>query len=147
MSLSNCPKCRGRKVVPDSKVLNVVIEKGMRNKQTIVFERESEQSPDYIPGDVIFTLRLLKHKRFKRIGDNLYTTQKINLRNSIMGFSKRLQHLDGHYLEFTEKGVVQPFQVQMIEDEGMPKHQFPSEAGKLHLKFIVNLPDEISAEG
>jgi DnaJ-class molecular chaperone len=40
--LNNCPKCKGAKVIPDSKILKVYVEKGMKNKQDIVFEKESE---------------------------------------------------------------------------------------------------------
>lgn len=53
----NCPHCRGRKVVNDVKQLNIVVEKGMKDGDEVVFEREAEQIPDHIPGDVIFTVK------------------------------------------------------------------------------------------
>ena len=54
---ANCPHCQGRKVVNDVKTLNVQIEKGMKDGDEVVFEREAEQIPDMIPGDLIFTVK------------------------------------------------------------------------------------------
>jgi len=38
----NCPHCRGRKVVNDVKQLNIVVERGMKDGDELVFEREAE---------------------------------------------------------------------------------------------------------
>lgn len=57
VNAQNCPHCQGRKVVNDVKALNIVIEKGMKDGDEILFEREGEQIPDMIPGDVIFTVK------------------------------------------------------------------------------------------
>jgi DnaJ-class molecular chaperone len=43
--------------VNDVKTLNVQIEKGMKDGDEVVFEREAEQIPDMIPGDLIFTVK------------------------------------------------------------------------------------------
>mmetsp|Transcript_32000 Transcript_32000/g.31300 ORF Transcript_32000/g.31300 Transcript_32000/m.31300 type:complete len:84 (+) Transcript_32000:495-746(+) len=56
-SAANCPHCRGKKVVNDQKQLHVIVEKGMADGDTIVFEREAEQVPDMIQGDVIFKIK------------------------------------------------------------------------------------------
>ncbi|RUP46320.1 hypothetical protein BC936DRAFT_147091 [Jimgerdemannia flammicorona] len=44
-----------------------------------VFERESDEAPDTIPGDVVFTLRQAAHPTFVRQGHNLYAKETINL--------------------------------------------------------------------
>lgn len=54
---SNCPHCRGKKVVNDQRSLNIIVEKGMCDGDNIVFEKEAEQIPDMIPGDVVFTVK------------------------------------------------------------------------------------------
>eukprot|EP00828_Plagiopyla_frontata_P020265 TRINITY_DN2588_c0_g1_i8.p2 TRINITY_DN2588_c0_g1~~TRINITY_DN2588_c0_g1_i8.p2 ORF type:complete len:185 (-),score=37.79 TRINITY_DN2588_c0_g1_i8:75-629(-) len=148
MAVGNCPKCSGQRVIPSQKALKIEIEKGMANNQRIVFERESEQSPDYIPGDVIFQLRTQPHSYFNRIGDNLYIDQRISLKESILGFKKQLKHLDNHYvqIESEENDIIQPFQVKILKEEGMPVHKYPSQKGDLHTKFIVNLPTRLSSE-
>ena len=42
MTSANCGHCKGRKVVNDQKELHIVVEKGMSDGDTIVFDREAE---------------------------------------------------------------------------------------------------------
>ena len=48
--------CR-KKVVNDKKERHIMVEKGMADGERIVFEREGEQVPDMIAGDVVFTIK------------------------------------------------------------------------------------------
>jgi len=141
-----CPICRGKKVVPEKKELKIVIEKGMKDGQQIVFQRESEQHPDYTPGDVIITLRQEPHSRFKRVGNNLYYDCPITLKEALLGVQKTVRHLDHHYTEIATKEVVQPFFVKVIKDQGMPVHNEPDTFGDMHVKFKVDLPKKLTEE-
>jgi DnaJ-related protein SCJ1 len=49
----HCRVCHGHRVVKKPKEFEVEIEKGMTDGQTVVFENEAEQNPDYLPGDVM----------------------------------------------------------------------------------------------
>lgn len=140
----NCPHCSGKKVIPSTKTLKVEIERGMPDGKEIKFERESEQSPDHTPGDVIFSLRTRQHPTFNRIGDNLYTTLAIDLKDSLLGFKKTIKHLDSHFTQVESRDVIQPFQVKMIKEEGMPIHNVPSSFGDLHVKYVVKLPKKLT---
>ncbi len=144
ISAGNCPTCRGNKVTPKSKELKIEIEKGMEDGREIVFPRESEQHPDYLPGDVIFKLKLQNHAIFKRIGDHLYTDLKINLMEAVLGFKKSIKHLDNHFTEIQSSQVVQPFEVRIVKEEGMPIHGVPSQKGDMHVKQIIRLPNKIN---
>ena len=53
----NCDACRGRKVVQEKKELTVDIVKGMANNEKIVFERQGEQVPDMLQGDIIVQIK------------------------------------------------------------------------------------------
>lgn len=46
--------CCTRQVVKERKVLEVHINKGMRNGQKIVFSGEADEAPGQVPGDIIF---------------------------------------------------------------------------------------------
>jgi DnaJ-class molecular chaperone len=141
---TSCPHCQGNRVIPNTKILEVEIEKGMADGKQIVFERESEQGPDHIPGDVIFTLKTRPHSTYHRIGDNLYTSMPIELKDALLGFKKNLKHLDDHYTQVEGTKVTQPFEVKVIREEGMPFHNVPSTFGDLHVKFVVKLPKKLT---
>jgi DnaJ-related protein SCJ1 len=52
---------------------------GMPDGHSIVFEQEGDESPDTTPGDVVFKVKTLPHKRFVRKGDDLHTQMTITL--------------------------------------------------------------------
>ena len=60
-----CPHCDGHKVVEEKKVLEVEIERGMPSNHHVTFEKESEQKPGLIPGNIVLMLKQSKHGRFR----------------------------------------------------------------------------------
>ena len=140
-----CPHCKGRKVVRENKKLNIEIEKGMRDGQTILFKGESEQIPDKLPGDLIVFLKQSRHEFFKeRKGNDLYADMELNIKEALMGYKKKIKHLDGREFYIESNEVTQPNQVRKIDGEGMPVHKFPSQKGDLYIKFIVKLPKKLN---
>lgn len=116
----------------------------MDNGSLITFIGESEQNPDWFPGDIIFNVKVRSHSRFRREGNDLHTTVKLSLREALLGYKKEIPHLDGHVVQIEHDGVTQPEQVRIIKEEGMPQHNFPSNKGKLHVKFQVDLPKKLT---
>jgi len=128
----------------EAKTLSATLERGMAHGTEIVFERESEQRPGTIPGDVIFVLNQERHSVFTREGDDLHTTQTISLKEALTGFSKTIKQLDGREIVIESTGVTKPMEVRKIKGEGMPVHNFPSQTGDLHVKFNVRFPKTLS---
>lgn len=71
---------------------------------------------------------------------------EITLKESLLGFSKTIDHLDRH--KFTVKSspgeIIQPDSWKIIPGEGMPIRGTPSEFGDMHVKFKVKLPKQLS---
>jgi DnaJ-related protein SCJ1 len=80
---------------------------------------------------------------FKRVGNNLYYNMDLTLEEALMGFSKRITHLDGHSVTVSSSSVSQPFSWQIIKEEGMPIRG-TSDFGDLHVKMIVNFPAKLT---
>lgn len=77
-----CPKCNGEKVVKDSKIFTLDIEKGAKFGDTITFYGEADQTPGVVTGDIIFHLRQKKDNTpFRREGNDLYIQQDIQVCN------------------------------------------------------------------
>jgi len=141
---SKCPNCKGQKVIPNEKVLEAQIEKGMPSNHEIVFNKQSSQQPGVTPGDVIFRLKTLPHRTYRRDGENLHHAMKISLKEALLGFEKKLQHLDGHEVTVKSNKVIKPYQTMTIKNEGMPKHNYPSEHGDLFVQFEVVFPESLT---
>ncbi|XP_060169960.1 dnaJ protein homolog [Lycium barbarum] len=143
-----CPQCKGEKVVPEKKVLEVHVEKGMQNGQKITFPGEADEAPDTVTGDIVFILQQKEHPTFKRKGEDLFVDHTLSLTEALCGFQFILTHLDGRQLLIKSKPgeVIKPDQFKGINDEGMPVYQRPFMRGKLYIHFIVEFPDSLSPE-
>merc|ERR1712000_393578 len=63
-----CHVCRGHKVTRVQQSISVDIELGTPENHELTFELEADQSPEQLPGDVIFTIQTAPHKTFVRQG-------------------------------------------------------------------------------
>uniref|UniRef100_A0AAV1UNJ3 Chaperone DnaJ n=1 Tax=Peronospora matthiolae TaxID=2874970 RepID=A0AAV1UNJ3_9STRA len=141
-----CPFCHGHKVVEEDKVLTAEVERGMPSTHQIVFERESEQHPGMVPGDVIFRLYQVPHDRFRRAGDGLHLDLAISLEEALLGYKKPIEHLDDRTVVLSNSQVTTPFEVRVVQNEGMPVHNYPSQLGDLHVRHEIRFPAKLSVE-
>lgn len=140
-----CPQCKGKKVSQEKKVLEVHVEKGMKNGQKIVFQGQADEAPDTVTGDIIFVLQEKEHTMFKRKFDDLYVEHKLSLTEALCGFQFVLNHLDGRQLLIKSNPgeVIKPDQYKAINDEGMPHHERPFMKGRLFVHFTVEFPNSL----
>lgn len=143
-----CKKCDGNKVIKNSKVLEVHIEKGQVDGQKICFYGEADQEPGVEPGDIVVVLEQKEHDVYKRVNTfNLMITQKITLTEALCGFKKCITTLDNRSLILTvfPGDVVKNGDIKYINGEGMPTHRNPFEKGKLIVQFSVEFPSKIDS--
>ncbi|CAM9231972.1 unnamed protein product [Heterosigma akashiwo] len=143
-----CKDCRGSKTVKERKILEVHIEKGMRNNQKITFSGEADEAPGMVPGDVVFVVQEKEHAMFKRKGSDLLMSKKITLVEALCGYEFTVTHLDGRVLKISSKPgeVVKPDELRMVDGEGMPHHGNPFTKGRLFILFKVQFPANYSLE-
>jgi DnaJ family protein A protein 2 len=96
-----CTNCKGKKVVPEKKILEVHIDKGMRNGQTVTFNGESDQAPGAESGDVVIVIEEKPHERFQRQDNDLITEVEIDLLTALGGGQFSIKHLDDRTLVVT----------------------------------------------
>jgi len=89
-----CFNCKGKKVLPDKKFLEVHIDKGMKGGQTITFGGESDQLPNAEPGDVVIVIEEKPHERFRRQDNDLVMDVEIDLLTALAGGQFAIRHLD-----------------------------------------------------
>lgn len=143
---STCPHCGGKKVEVGEEVIMVALERGMQDGEKISFSQQADESPDTTPGDLIFRVVTVPHKRFTRKGDDLHFSLTISLLEALVGFSKKIKHLDGHTVDVIRAEVTKPGQIITITGEGMPMHNYPSQTGNLHIEITVKFPISITEE-
>ncbi|KAG9318360.1 carbon-nitrogen hydrolase [Chiua virens] len=118
-----CTNCKGKKVLPEKKILEVHIDKGMKGGQTITFAGESDQSPNAQSGDVVIVIEEKPHDKFKRQDNNLVTDIEVDLLTALAG-------------------VVKNDCIKVVRSQGMPSQRH-HEPGDLFIRFTVKFPDTI----
>jgi DnaJ family protein A protein 2 len=139
-----CSNCKGKKVLPEKKFLDVHIDKGMQGGQTIVFAGESDQSPTAETGDVTIVIEERAHDRFKRQGNDLITEFEVDLLAALAGGQFGIRHLDDRALVVKlEPGeVVKHGDLKVIHGQGMPSRRH-HEPGDMYVRIHVKFPESI----
>jgi len=149
---AKCEECKGQghrvKMKKERKILEVAINKGMKNGQKIKFTGEADQKPGCLPGDVIFVLKAKDHAVFTRKGPHLFMNKKISLCSALTGTTFVVEHLDGRQIAIsTNPGeVLTSDSVKKVEGEGMPKEDNPFLRGDLVVKFQIDWPKDGSLD-
>ena len=158
-----CPVCGGARVVRRVETHTLSVEKGMPVGARVTYENEADESPDWEAGDLVVILQEEEaHVAeeagersdgafFRRKQHDLWWREVLSLREAWMGdWSRNLTHLDGHVVRLGRKRgeVVQPGQIDVIGDEGMPVWQWEGEGpeyGRLFVEYVVVLPDQMES--
>lgn len=137
-----CQVCKGKKTVQEAKVLELHIDKGMRNGQRIVFEGEGDSGPNLLPGDVVFVLEEQPNPQFERRGNDLITHVELDLVTALTGGDFEVQQLDGewYHIALPEGGVIKPGDTKLLPEKGMPVQRLHS-YGNMIVIFDIKFPD------
>lgn len=135
-----CDDCPNYKYVNEEKMLEVEIEAGMRDGHEYPFLSEGEPHIDGDPGDLKFIIRINKHKRFERKGDDLYTNITITLEDALNGFDIEMEHLDKHIVKISREKITWPGAKIKKKGEGMPNYENNNKIGDLYVTFDIEFP-------
>lgn len=79
-----------------------------------------------------------------RAGDDLHFEMEISLEEALLGYSKDITHLDNRILHIDNGDITNPFEVRVIQGQGMPYHNYPSQRGNLHVLHRVQYPKKLT---
>lgn len=138
-----CRKCKGECLTEEKKVLEVYIPRGSKEGDKIVLEGEADEQPGFETGDIVFILEEKEHEVFTRVGSDLMATLKVDLVESLTGFTRVvLKHLDGRAIQLTHPvgEILKPGQTLKLPGEGMP-HKKGDGKGDLYLNVQIVFPE------
>jgi len=146
-----CPRCTDGyecKTRKERKVLEVHVEKGMKNGQKVSFRGMADEKPNMEPGDINFIVQEKEHDVFKRKGADLLITKTLSLNEALCGFEFEITHLDKReiVIKSTPGEIIKPEThggqpyVKIVSNEGMPSKGNPFVKGDLYVLFRVEFP-------
>ena len=120
-----CPRCHGRRTVPERRFETVKLPRGFPENYQAVFrglgDHLAEPGGAEAAGDVVVTCGSKPHDIFRRHGADLETTVNITLLEALVGFNRTLPHVvRGRELRLQRLGMTPPGFVETIVGEGLP---------------------------
>ena len=71
----------------------------------------------------------------------------ITLREALLGFTKEIEHLDGHIVTINrESKTTKPGLMERFKAEGMPVFEHYGDFGDLLVTYIVDMPERLSTD-
>jgi len=121
-----CPDCRGRGRVPQPRTITVKLPKGIASGQVIRIAGEGEPPPPEVSpngsgmhGDLHVVVRVTKHERFERDGDDLLVAIPVTFSQMALGATLNVDGLD-EPLEVDVPAGTQHGAIFRIRDGGVP---------------------------
>lgn len=97
-----------------------------------------------VPQDIHFTVELKSHKHFEWEGQDLVTTVKISLLESLCGWNKVIRTIDGKLIQIQRTEVTPPSWSQCYPGLGMPLEGMGRQRSDFVVKVEVEYPESIS---
>lgn len=138
----------------ERKKISIPITPGMRDGQTLRFNKEGNEEIGYETGDIVVQLYEDAHPDFERDGDNLFYIKEISLYETFLSHLTQktklfIPHLDGTILQLEmEKPLtnITNSVVRKISGGGMPIYKKDT-YGDMFIRFVLQLPDSIDKQG
>ncbi|CAM9990439.1 unnamed protein product [Ectocarpus sp. 12 AP-2014] len=143
----NCSACPKGPTQQEEVILTAEVQKGMRDRDTIVFEEVADEMIGHRAGHLVFIIETLVHPDFTRRNDDLHMDMEIPLVEALSGFEVNFKHLDGHMVKVKKQGITSPGDVMQLKKEGMPRRGSNGKTfGSLYIRFSIAFPKVLSAE-
>ena len=146
-----CHKCKGKRfmllddfeIKEVSHIVEIEIEKGVRENAQIRIPNQGNVIPGTYPGDLVVILQTENHESgFRRNGQDLLYEKKVLLSEALCGGSFKIKHLDDRVLNISFKSAI-PGERKVIKNEGLGTGD---SSGNLVIIFDIVFPTNLNKE-
>src|SRR5690606_3133646 len=124
----------------------ITVPAGVANGQEIKLKGYGGPGVNNGPnGDLYITFRIADDPTFKRIGDNLYTTEEIDLYTAVLGGEIFVNALSGK-VKLKVKPETQNGTKVKLRGKGFPVYKKEGEFGDLVITYQVKIPTNLSED-
>lgn len=125
--------------------LRITIPAGIENGQTIKIAGHGGPGMNSGPnGDLYITFSIANHPRFKRLGNNLYTTVELDLYTAVLGGLITIDTLTGKVKLTVQPGTQTASKVK-LSGKGFPVYKKANQFGDLFVTYEVKIPTDLTA--
>lgn len=138
----SCKKCNGKIDIQEEKIIKIEIPIGVETGNKIIIGEcgEQPQTPNDIPGDLIFEILVKIDNNFERKGLDLIFKESISFKESIIGKNIIIPLYNEELnIDTSSFGIIQPNKEYIIENKGMKSL---NKIGNLIILFEIKYPDK-----
>jgi curved DNA-binding protein len=130
----------------NGKNIRITIPAGVEDGQVIKLKGYGGPGVNSGPnGDLYITFRIANNTRFKRLGNDLYVTQEIDLYTAILGGEVTIESMDGK-LKLKVQPETQNGTKIRLKGKGFPVYKKDREFGDLFVTYEVKLPTNLNGK-
>jgi curved DNA-binding protein len=144
LQLTDVLKTHQQTLSVNGKNIRITIPAGVENGQVIKLKGYGSPGVNGGPaGDLYITFQISDHPRFKRIGNDLFTTVSIDLCTALLGGEVFIDTLDGK-VKMKVNPETQPGTKVRLKGKGFPIYKQDGQSGDLYVTYDVKLPTNLS---
>lgn len=136
---------KGPSGTKEEKIMEINIKPGWKEGTKITFKNEGDWTPNG-RNTIQFILQEKPHPNFKRDGNDLIYTLPLTFKESLLGFDKIVENVDGRRIPLSRTMPVQPTSEQVYPGLGMPISKTPGQRGNLKIRYKVDYPLTLTPE-
>ena len=144
MELIDAYKTHKQTLTINGKKIRITIPAGIENGQTIKIAGHGGQGVNGGPdGDLYIAFSIENHPRFKRLGNDLYTSVDLDLYTAVLGGEITIDTLDGK-VKLRVKPETQNGTKVKLKDKGFPVYKNEGQFGDMLITYSVKIPTNLT---
>lgn len=146
LSLRDVYETHKRTITINGKNLRITIPAGVADGQVIKLAGQGGKGSNGGPdGDLYITFIISEDAKFKRVGDDLYTTADLNLYTAVLGGEETVETFTGKVKLKIAAGTQNNTKVR-LKGKGFPVYKKDGKFGDLIITYAVKIPTNLSEE-
>lgn len=130
----------------NGKQIRITIPAGIKNGQQIKLSGYGGEGSNGAPkGDLYITFNILEDDKFKRLNNDLYTTENIDLYTSVLGGEITVKTLSGKVKLKIPEGTQNGTKIR-LKGKGFPIYKKEDQFGDLFITYNVIIPKNLTSE-
>lgn len=146
LNLTDAYKTHKQILNVNGKKIRITIPAGVEDGQVIKLQGYGSEGVNGGPkGDLYITFAIRNDTDFKRLGDDLYLNQKLDLYTAVLGGEEIVDTMSGK-LKLKVSPETQNNTKVRVKGKGFPKYKNDNEFGDLYVTWYVETPTGLSEE-
>jgi len=143
LDLMDAYQTHKRTLTVNGKNIRITIPAGIANGQVIKLSGQGAPGQNGGPnGDLYITFNIADHQLFKRLHNDLYLNQQIDLYTAVLGGETMVDTLDGKVKLKVAAGTQNGTKVR-LKNKGFPIYKKENEFGNLYVTYTVKIPTDL----